>query len=67
MHGDDDSVVHIRATHKFVNLVKKMLPETRLRFDIAEGEDHAFDYEAPRWKSFAQGALTFTSRAWLGN
>lgn len=67
MHGDDDSVVYIRGTQKFANLLKEKLPETTLRFDIAQGEDHAFDFEAPRWKSFAKSALDFTLKAWLGD
>jgi hypothetical protein len=65
LHGDDDSVVYIRTSHKFVNLVQEKLPDTNVRFDIAPGQDHALDILVPEWESFAVGALDFVRESWL--
>jgi len=65
LHGDDDTVVHIRASHKFIDLAAKKLPETTIRFDIASGEDHAFDLLKTSWELHAIGALDFVKRSWL--
>lgn len=66
-HGNDDSVVYHRQSEKFVHLVKSKLPETNLKFDIAPGEDHAFDVEASKWEPFAERtkAIEWLKKAWL--
>ena len=43
LHGDADSVVYLRATNTFIDLVNKNLPEVEVRLDVAPGKDHAFD------------------------
>lgn len=66
MHGDDDSVVHIRATHKLVDLIKEKLPGTNVRLDVAAGKDHAFDHLDKNWESFIlPGGLDFVKDSWL--
>jgi hypothetical protein len=65
MHGDDDSVVHIRASNKFVDSIKQYSPETTLRYDIAPGQDHAFDFNPANWTSFSAPALDFVAKGWL--
>ncbi|KAK4953320.1 hypothetical protein LTR10_009029 [Elasticomyces elasticus] len=65
IHGDADSVVYLRQSQSFVDLVKEKLPETNLRFDIALGEDHAFDMEAAKWEPYAVAAMKFVADAWL--
>lgn len=65
MHGDDDSTVHIRASDKFVKLVKERLPETSVRYDVVPGEDHGFDFDEKRWESFEAEALDFATKSWL--
>ena len=67
LHGDDDTVVHIRASHKFVDLVREKLPDTTIRFDIAPGEDHAFDLVKASWELHAIGAMEFVRQSWLGD
>jgi dienelactone hydrolase len=65
LHGDDDSVVYLRQSQSFVDLIKEKLPETNLRFDVAVGEDHAFDMEAVKWEPYAVAAMEFVVDAWL--
>ncbi|KAF7561231.1 hypothetical protein G7046_g2934 [Stylonectria norvegica] len=65
MHGDDDSVVLIRASYKFVELLKMKLPDTVVRFDIVPGQDHAFDIAESTWESFRAEALGFVTKQWL--
>lgn len=66
-HGDDDSVVYLQHSQKFVDLAKAKLPETNVRFDIAEGKDHAFDMDASVWNSYpaSKGAMAFLRKSWL--
>ncbi|KAK8098695.1 Alpha/Beta hydrolase protein [Apiospora kogelbergensis] len=65
LHGDQDSVVHIRTSRAFADLITERLPKTTLRFDVGEGEDHAFDLHPPSWETHAPGALDFVRDAWL--
>ena len=66
-HGDDDSVVYLHQSEKFVELVRAKLPETKLRFDVAEGKDHAFDMDVSVWDEFpaSKDAIAFLTKAWL--
>lgn len=67
VHGDNDSVVYIRSTHKLMDLVQQMQPEVTFRLDIAPGEDHAFDHLKEDWESLIQpGGYDFVRDAWLG-
>lgn len=63
LHGDDDTAVHVRATQKFVNLVREKLPDTTIRLDIAQGEDHAFDLIKTSWGLNAIGGLEFVKNS----
>ncbi|CAI6261725.1 unnamed protein product [Periconia digitata] len=65
IHGDDDSVVYLRQSEAFVELVRSKLPETTLRFDIAKGHDHAFDMEPSYWEPYAKEAMDFVVKGWL--
>lgn len=68
MHGDQDSVVYIRSTYKFLEEVEQRLPETEIRFDVVKGQEHAFDHmNFHSWESFLSkpGALDFVQKAWL--
>jgi fermentation-respiration switch protein FrsA (DUF1100 family) len=65
IHGDDDSVVYLRQTQALVDLVKHKLPDTKLRFDIAKGHDHAFDVDQAYWREYAGPAMEFISSNWL--
>lgn len=65
IHGDDDSVVYLRQSQAFVDLIKEKLPETKLRFDIAKRHDHAFDVEPSAWSEYAGPAMEFVSKHWL--
>ncbi|KAL6890093.1 Alpha/Beta hydrolase protein [Trichoderma evansii] len=66
LHGNADSVVHLRTTQEFVDLILENLPDTTVRFDIASGEDHAFDHLNTSWELHAIGALDFVTQSWLG-
>lgn len=58
--------MYIRSSQGFVNLVREKLPDVIIRFDIASGQDHAFDLQKPDWESFAVGSLDFVKVSWLG-
>ncbi|KAK4499629.1 hypothetical protein PRZ48_010147 [Zasmidium cellare] len=66
-HGDDDSVVYLHQSEKFVDLVRAKLPEINLRFDVAEGKDHAFDMDVSVWDAYpaSKDAVAFLTMAWL--
>ncbi|KAK5120579.1 hypothetical protein LTR85_006235 [Meristemomyces frigidus] len=66
IHGDDDSVVYLRQSEAFVDLIKKEIPTTAVRFDVAAGHDHAFDFEPSFWEPFAAPAMDFVTKGWLG-
>ena len=65
VHGDDDSVVYLRQSEAFVDLIEERLPATNLRFDIAKGQDHAFDIEPTLWEPYREAAAKFITEAWL--
>ncbi|KAK8005732.1 hypothetical protein PG990_011769 [Apiospora arundinis] len=65
LHGDQDSVVHIRTAQAFAGLIKERLSDTTVRFDVGKGEDHGFDLCPPSWEAHAPGALDFVRDAWL--
>lgn len=65
IHGDDDSVVYLRQSEALVELMKEKLPNTNLRFDVAKGQDHAFDIEPTLWEPYTEGAMKFVVDAWL--
>ena len=65
LHGDADTVVHIRATHQFVDLVREMLPETEIRLDIAPLEEHGFDLRNVAWELYTIGAMDYVKKSWL--
>jgi len=44
VHGRDDTVVHVKWSHAFVEKVKRLFPETRLKLVTPPGE-HGFDAE----------------------
>ena len=67
MHGDEDTAVPIRGSHRLAEIMSEKLPETSLRFDVCSGHDHAFDYDGRNWQSFAAAALDFVSDGWLKN
>lgn len=67
VHGDDDSVVYIRSTHKLVELVKQTQPDVTIRLDVALGQDHAFDHLNENWETLIKsGGFGFVQDAWLG-
>lgn len=57
--------MHLRTTQEFVDLIREKLPDTMVRFDVANGEDHAFDHLKTSWELHAIGALDFVKEAWL--
>lgn len=65
IHGDDDSVVYLRQSQVFVDLVRKRFPETNLRFDIAKGQDHAFDLEPSLFEPYREPSMEFIVESWL--
>ncbi|KAH7324216.1 Alpha/Beta hydrolase protein [Stachybotrys elegans] len=66
VHGDDDSVVYIRSSYKFIELAKQMQPDVTFRLDVAPGKDHAFDHLNKDWESFIEpGGYDFVRSAWL--
>jgi len=65
LHGDDDSVVYLRQSQAFQQLVMEKLSATNLRLDVAVGADHAFDMEAAAWEPYAAAAIDFLVQAWL--
>jgi hypothetical protein len=65
LHGSADSVVHLRTSQEFVDLILEKLPNTTVRLDIAIGEDHAFDHLKTSWELHAVGALGFVKQSWL--
>ncbi|PVH97475.1 alpha/beta-hydrolase [Periconia macrospinosa] len=64
-HGDDDSVVYLRQSEAFVDLIRSKLPETILQFDIAKGHDHGFDLDPSCWEPYAGKAMQFVANGWL--
>lgn len=66
-HGDDDSVVYLHQSEKFVDLARAKLLDVNMRFDVAEGKDHAFDMDASVWESYpaSKDAIAFLTKAWL--
>ncbi len=65
MHGDDDSVVPLRNSDRFAEIVNESQPQTTLRYDVVPGQDHAFDLIAETWQDFRQEALGFVKDGWL--
>lgn len=66
MHGDDDSVVYIRGTHKLVHLLEERQPEVAIRLDVAPDQDHAFDHLNEDWEKFIKpGGYDFIQEYWL--
>lgn len=59
IQGDDDSVVYLCQSEAFVAAVRESLPAANLRFDIAKGQDHAFDIEPACWEPYAEPAMKF--------
>lgn len=69
MHGEADSIVHLRQSTDFADFVTAHLPGTVLRVDVAKGQDHGFEAQIPPtiWEAeHAPGAFDFVKRAWLG-
>lgn len=48
-----------------MDVVKEQLLATNLRFDIAKGQDHAFDIEPTLWQPYAEPAMRFVIDGWL--
>lgn len=46
--------------------MKKHLPSTNLRFDVAEGMDHGFDLDPALFKPYKEAAMGFMVKGWLG-
>lgn len=67
LQGEDDSVVYVPVTRRFVDLMRQKLPNTTVRLDIALGEDHAFDLTKTSWELHAIGAMDFVKESWLGD
>ena len=65
MHGDDDSVIPVRNSDRFAQLIKEGQPQTTLRYDMVPGEDHAFDMDASTWASIYEDARDFVRKGWL--
>lgn len=67
MHGDQDSIVYIRGTYKFLELMKQKLPDVDVKLLVAKGQEHGFDHENwTTWKDLVEpDALNFVKQAWL--
>jgi dienelactone hydrolase len=65
IHGDADTVVYLRQSEAFVDLIRKEQPTTNLRFDVAHGQDHAFDVDPTMWEPYADAAMKFVVESWL--
>lgn len=65
VQGDADAVVYLRQSEALVNLIQQKLPTTNVRFDIAKGQDHAFDLDRALWEPYAKSAMEFMVAGWL--
>ncbi|VUC20524.1 unnamed protein product [Clonostachys rosea] len=65
MHGDDDTVVHIRTSHLFSKVLQETQPQTTLRYDVVPGRDHAFDVDMETWEDIYPSAMDFLRSGWL--
>lgn len=66
MQGTDDSVVPLRQTDALYELLRTLLPVVNIRYDVAEGQDHAFEVDERNWSEFKAPATTFLIKGWIG-
>ena len=65
MHGTDDSTVRVNGSDTFVELVRRILPKTEVKYDAVPGEDHGFDFDEARWAEIQPDVLNFINEGWL--
>ncbi|KAF7551735.1 hypothetical protein G7Z17_g4791 [Cylindrodendrum hubeiense] len=64
-HGREDSAVPVEGTLKFVEILKRVNPTTRVKLVIRPG-DHGFDALSTPDDPWLNDALSYTTREWLG-
>ena len=64
LHGSDDSAVPVAGSQRFVDALKKKLPESAIKLDIRPGE-HGFDGDAKLEDQWLSENVEFICGHWL--
>ena len=64
VHGKDDSAVPVAGSERFVEALKKKLPESAVRLDVRPGE-HGFDGDATMEQKWLKEDVDFITGYWL--
>ena len=64
VHGREDSAVPVAGSERFVEALKKKLPECAVRLDVRPG-DHGFDGDATMEEKWLKENVDFITRYWL--
>ena len=64
VHGSEDSVVPVAGSERFVEALKKKLPDSAVRLDVRPG-DHGFDGDATLEEKWLKEDVEFITGYWL--
>lgn len=64
LHGHEDSVVPVAGSLRFVEALKKKLPESAVKLDVRPG-DHGFDGDAKLEEQWLSEDVEFICKHWL--
>ena len=64
VHGSEDTAVPVAGSERFVEALKRRLPESAVRLDVRPG-DHGFDGDATMKEEWLKEDVDFITRYWL--
>ncbi len=64
VHGSEDSVVPVAGSERFVEALKRKLPDSAVRLDVRPG-DHGFDGDATMEEKWLREDVEFITGYWL--
>ena len=64
VHGSEDTAVPVAGSERFVETLKRRLPESAVRLDVRPG-DHGFDGDATMKEEWLKEDVDFITRYWL--
>jgi hypothetical protein len=67
MTGVEDSAIRVESVRGVVDVMRRCLPGTQVRYNEAPGQEHGFDLLNSEWEQYAEGSLDWLEKAWLGN
>ena len=65
VHGEDDHIVDVEGSRRFVDVLETEVKETEVRAQYFEGADHGFDWEVPLDEKWLKDGLAWLEGVWL--